>query len=90
MPVMSASWKASEPMTVRRDVGRDGDDRRRVHHGGGEAGHQVDGAWAGRRHAHADVAAGAAVAVRHVRGALLVPHEHVVDRDTRGARRRAA
>ena len=62
------------------DLAGDGDDRDGVEHGGGEAGDEVGGAGAGGGHADAGAAAGARVAVGHVRGALLVAHEHVVNR----------
>ncbi len=79
MPVMSISWKASEPRTleetwpVMQTMGM------RVEHGGGDAGDEVGGAGAGGGDADADLAGGAGVAVGHVRGALLVADEDVVD-----------
>ena len=51
----------------------------RVEHGGGDAGDEVGGAGAGGGDADADLARGAGVAVGHVRGALLVADEDVVD-----------
>ena len=60
------------------DLAGDADDRRRIEHRGGDAGDHVRGAGAGRSHGHADSAAGARVAVRHVRGALFVAHQHVM------------
>ena len=50
-----------------------------VEHGGGDAGDEVGGAGAGGGDADADAAGGAGVAVGHVRGALLVADEDVVD-----------
>ena len=61
------------------DLAGDADDGHGVHHGGGDAGDQVGGAGAGRGDAHADPPGGAGVAVGHVRGALLVADEDVVD-----------
>ena len=55
----------------------DGDERRRVQIGGGDAGHQVGRAGTAGGGAHADLAGGAGVAVGRVRGALLVAHQHV-------------
>ena len=79
MPVMSISWKASVPRTLRRDLSGDADDGDGVEHGGGDAGDEVGGAGAGGGDADADLARGAGVAVGHVRGALLVADEDVVD-----------
>ena len=61
------------------DLAGDGDDGDGVEHGGGEAGDEVGRAGAGGGHADAGASGGARVAVGHVRGALLVAHEHVVD-----------
>ena len=47
---------------------------------GGDAGHQVRGPGPGGGDRDADAAAGPRVAVGHVRGALLVPDQHVPDR----------
>jgi hypothetical protein len=58
----------------------DTDERGRVHHSGGNAGHQVRRARAGGSHGHADLTGGAGIAVGHMRGALLVPHQDVVHR----------
>ena len=63
-----------------RDLAGDADHRRRVHHGRGDAGDHVRGARAGRGDGHPHAAASAGVAVGHVRGALLVAHQHVPDR----------
>ncbi len=64
----------------RRDLCREGDDWRRVHHRVRQAGDEVRRARAGRREAHAGAARRAREALRGVRGALLVPHEEVPDR----------
>ena len=79
MPVMSISWKASEPRTfeetwpVMATTGMESSIAvampvTRLVAPGPRGGH-----------ADADAAGGARVAVGHVRGALFVPHEHVVD-----------
>ena len=62
------------------DLAGDADDRNGVHHRGGDARHHVGGAGARGGNRHADLAAGARVAVGHVRGALFVAHQHVADR----------
>src|SRR6266851_2906579 len=61
------------------DLAGDGDDGDAVEHGGGYAGDQVCRTRPGGGHADADFARGAGVAVGHVRGALLVADEDVVD-----------
>ena len=58
----------------------DGDHRDRVEHRGRDAGDEVGRARARSAKAHADLARGARVAVGHVRAALLVAHQHMVDR----------
>ena len=58
----------------------DADDRRRVHHRSGDAGDHVGRARPGRRDGHADPAARARIAIRHVRGALLVADQDVAHR----------
>ena len=60
-----------------RHLAGDRDDRRAVHVRRGEAGHEVGGARTRSRHAHAGAAGRPGVAVRRVRGRLLVPHQHV-------------
>jgi hypothetical protein len=50
-----------------------------VQHRGRDAGHHVGGSRTGGRHGDPYSSAGARVAVRHVRGALLMPHQHVMD-----------
>ena len=62
-----------------RDLARDDDHGHGVHVGGGDAGDGVGGAGARRHEDHADLARGARVAVGHVRGALLVAGEDVMD-----------
>ena len=61
------------------DLAGDADDRRRIEHGGGDAGDHVGCAGAGGGHGDADSARGARVAVGHVRGALFVADEDVVE-----------
>ena len=61
------------------DLAGDADDGNGVEHGGGDAGDEIGGAGAAGGDADADLARGARVAVGHVRGALLVAHEDVVD-----------
>ena len=80
MPVMSVSWNASDADQRAADLAGDADDRRRVHHRGGDAGDHVGRAGPGRRDRDADLAGRARVAVGHVRRALLVPHQDVADR----------
>ena len=65
---------------LRRDLPGDANHRNRVEHRRGDAGDQVGRARARSRDADADLARSARVAVGHVRGALLVAREHVVDR----------
>ena len=61
------------------DIAGDADDGNGVEHGGGDAGDEIGGAGAAGGDGHADLARGARVAVGHVRRALLVAHEHVMD-----------
>ena len=61
------------------DVAGDADDGNGIEHGGGDAGDEVGCAGAAGGDADADLAGGARVAVGHVRGALLVAHQDVVD-----------
>ena len=58
----------------------DADDRRAVHHRCCDTRHHVGCAGPGCRDRDANPAARARIAVRHVRGALLVTDEHVADR----------
>ena len=62
------------------DLAGDADDRRRIHHRGGDAGDHVGRARTGGGDRDADLPRRAGVAVGHVRGALLVPHQHVANR----------
>ena len=80
MPVMSVSWNASRADQRCGHLAGDADQRNRIHHRGGDAGDQVGGAGAGGRERDADLAAGARVAVGHVRGALFVADQHVANR----------
>ncbi len=59
-------------------LARDADDGRGVHHGRGNAGNHVGGAGAGSCQSDTHAAAGARVSIGHVRGALLVAHQHMV------------
>ena len=80
MPRMSASWKASVPMALAPTWPGDGDERNGVHVGVGERGHQVGGARARGRHAHAHPAGRRGVPLGGVAGSLLVPDQDVPDR----------
>ena len=62
------------------DLTGDADDRHGVHHGRGDAGDHVGRAGAGGGNRDADLSGRAREAIRHVRGALFVPHEDVPDR----------
>ena len=64
---------------LRRHLPGDGDNRDAIEHGRRDAGDEVGRARPGGRHAHADLAGGARVAIGHVRSALLMPDEDVVD-----------
>ncbi len=57
----------------------DADDRDAVEHGGGDAGDEVGRARSAGGHADPDPPRGARVAICHVRGALLVADQDVVD-----------
>ncbi len=57
----------------------DANDRGRIQHRRGNAGDHVGRARAGSRDRDADFAAGAGIAVCHMRGALLVTHQDVMD-----------
>ena len=72
MPVMSASWKASMPMSWRLHLAGDGHHGHAVHVGVGDAGDQVGGARTRGGQADPHLARGAGVAVGRVAGALLV------------------
>src|SRR6266567_8194352 len=60
------------------DLARNADDWRRVQHGGGDAGNHVRRAGPGRGHGDADSTAGSRVAIGHMRGALFVAYEDVM------------
>ena len=57
----------------------DADDGRGIEHGGGDAGDHVGCAGAAGGHGDADATSGARITVGHVRGALFVAHENVVE-----------
>ncbi len=61
------------------DIAGDADHGNGIEHGGGDAGDEVGCAGTAGGDGHADLARGARVAVGHVRGALLVAYEDVVD-----------
>ena len=61
------------------DLAGDANDRGGVHHRRGDPGDHVRGARAGGGYGHSHSSAGAGVAVGHVRGALFVPDQNVVD-----------
>ena len=77
MPEMSASWKASVPISAAAHLSGDRHHRDRVHLRVGQRRHQVGGTGTRRRHAHADPAGGVRVAAGGVPGALLVADQHV-------------
>ena len=77
MPNTSSSWNASVPISVVGDLAGDAHHRHRVQHRVGDAGDQVRRARSGGRHAHADAAAGARIAVGRECRALLVADQHV-------------
>src|SRR5258708_8134432 len=60
------------------DLSSDANHRRGVQHRGRDARDHVGGAWAGGGHSHAYAAAGSRISFGHVRGALFVAHEDVV------------
>ena len=60
-----------------RHLAGDADHRHRVHHGGGNPGHQVRGPRARRGDGDADASSRSGIPVSHMGRALLVPHEHV-------------
>ena len=77
MPEMSASWKASVPISAASDLSGDRHHRHRIHVGVGQRSDQVGGAGARRRHAHPDPAGGVRVSTGGVTGALLVADQDV-------------
>ncbi len=80
MPAISVSWNASRADQVLRHLAGDADQRNRIHHRRGDAGDEIGRAGTGRRDRDPDPAAGARIAVGHVRGALFVPDQHVANR----------
>ena len=58
---------------------RNAHDRRGIEHGRGNAGHHVRGARTGRGDRHTNAPGSARVAIGHVRRALLVADEYVMD-----------
>ena len=72
---------------VRRHLARDDHERRRVEERVGDRRDEVRRARPGGRHGDADLAGRARVALRHVAGALLVAHQHVLDRRPRRGER---
>ena len=77
MPEMSASWKASVPISARPTWPGDRHHRDRIHLRVGQRGDQVRRARTRGRHAHADLAGGVGVSAGGVSGALLVAHQDV-------------
>ena len=67
------------PDQMARDLTRDRDHRDAVQHRGRQAGDEIRRAWAGGRDAHTDLVLRAGVSIGHMRGALLVARQHVVD-----------
>ena len=61
------------------DLAGDANDRGRIHHRRGDPGDHVGGARAGGGHGHSHSSAGARVAIGHVRGALFVADQNVVN-----------
>ena len=57
----------------------DAHDRGGIEHRRGDAGDHVGGARSRGRDGDTDLPTGSRVAIRHVRGALFVPHQHVMD-----------
>ena len=77
MPTMSASWKASVPITA-GDLAGDGDHRHGVHVGVHDGGNEVGGTGAGGGDADADPSGDHGVALRGVAGSLFVTDQNVV------------
>ena len=77
MPEMSASWKASVPISAAADLAGDRDHRDRIHVRVGQRRDQIGGAGTRRRHAHADLAGGVRVSTGGMPRALLVADQHV-------------
>ncbi len=64
---------------LRRHLPCNRNHRHGVQHRRGQSRHKVRRARPGSRHAHAHAARSPRVAIGHVRGALLMPHQHMVD-----------
>jgi hypothetical protein len=60
-----------------RDLPSEDEHRRRIDVGGGDACHKVGHTWTGGGGAYSDLPGRASVPVGHVRGALLVPDQHM-------------
>ena len=86
MPVMSHSWNASRADEVRAHLARDADQRRRVHPGVGDGGHEVRRARPGCGHRDANASGSTGVALGHVPRPLLVPSEDVAHSRPAGER----
>ena len=76
----STTWWASLWSLLGRGLAGDGDDRRSVEVGVGDAGQQVGGAGPERRHGDGRATREPAVDIGHERGALLVAGGDVADR----------
>ena len=61
------------------DLPGDADDRRGIHHRSSDARDHIGSARPGGRDCHSNLAAGAGIAIRHVRGALFVTHQNVMN-----------
>ena len=66
------------PEQFAADLASDADDGRRIEHGGGDAGDHVRRTGAGRSHGHTNAAGSARISVGHVRGALFVANQYVM------------
>ena len=66
-------------------IAGDADDGNGIEHGRGNAGDKIGCAGAAGGNGHAHFARSARIAVGHVRGALLVAHQHVADGNLRSA-----
>ncbi len=61
------------------DLSGNADHWRRIKHGGGNAGDHVGGTRAGSRDGHTHATGGTGVAIGHVRSALFVAHQNVME-----------
>ncbi len=77
MPVMSASWKASVPMSARETLAVIATSGTESMYASAIGGHEVGRAGAGGAHAHADLAGGVGEALGGVAADLLVADEDV-------------